>query len=125
MMASLKEMEVKKSIVTFWHDHKEAIVVGTFCVVGTALAMKTRPMIVSMIEGDGNIAITAETITNVTHNHAPKRLSYIVTDGNRWWETQAAAALELGESTANVSKHLNHGRHLDCGASLERVGVRS
>ena len=124
-MASLKEMEVKKSIVSFWHDHKEAIVVGAFCVVGTALAMKTRPMIVSMIEGDGNMAITAETITNVTHNHAPKRLSYIVTDGTRWWETQAAAAKELGERTTDVSKHINHGQPLVSGTTLSRVGVRS
>jgi hypothetical protein len=59
------------------------------------------------------------------YNFAPKRLSYIVTDGERWWGSQVEAAKTIGENPANVSKHLNHGVDLKSGVKLERVGVRN
>lgn len=59
-----------------------------------------------------------------------KPLSKIVADldKDRWWPSQAEAARELGESPANISRHLNHGRPLSGPNSdvlLSRMGIAS
>ena len=71
----------------------------------------------------GDLTIAGRDVIN--NFHAPKRLSYIVSDGERYWDTQASAAKELGDTAVNVSRHLNHGADLPSGAKLTRKGVRS
>lgn len=128
---SLKEREIQKTVVSFWHNHKEAIIIGGLCLAtGTVIAKRSASIsstASTTIDGDGNTCtyMTAEQITNVTHNHTSKPLGYIVTDGERWWETQAAAAQALGETERNVSRHINHGQPLRADVNLTRVGVRS
>jgi len=102
--------------------------IGALAIVGTNvlwyLATKNNGNTTEIdVKGDHN----SVAVTNVgTQNfHAPKRLSYIVTDGERWWQTQREAARALGVYPTDVSKHINHGQELKDGITLERVGVRS
>ena len=126
---NIKANEIQKTVVSFWQEHREAIIIGGLCLATGTLVAKRSASInsVNTIDGDGNVctSITAEQITNVTHNHAPKRLSYIVTDGDRWWQTQRSAAKDLGVTQSQLSRHLNHERPLHTGDAVERVGVRS
>lgn len=78
---------------------------------------------VSQASVGGDIQMAGRDVIN--HYNAPKRLSYIVTDGEDWWDTQAAAAKALGERASDISNHLNHGVDLKSGVKLERKGVRS
>lgn len=123
---SVKEREVKKTLVSHWHENKKiyvGIAIGVAAHIVVQSVKKTVPTNVIGIEGNHN-DVEINNI-GVQHNHAPKRLSYIVTDGDRWWQTQNEAARSIGENETNVSKHLNHGQPLKSGVVLERVGVRS
>ena len=108
---------------SFWQKHgtKVRVTLG-FVAGGVVMYILGSNMSNIRIDGTGNIVAGRDMIT---HNHAPKRLSYIVTDGERWWDTQASAAKDLGERASDISNHLNHGADLKSGAVLERKGVRS
>lgn len=121
---NIKANEIQKTVVSFWQEHREAIIVGAVCVVATGIIAKKDPQYSASIRTLVQVGDNTN-VNSVTHNHMPKRLSYIVTDGERWWQTQTAAASALGERSTDVSKHLNHGQVLKSGAKLERVGVRS
>jgi len=75
--------------------------------------------------GNGAKDVDITTIGTQNNYGTVERLSYIVTDGERWWKTQGEAAKALGEDPSDVSRHINHGQELRSGANLERVGVRS
>jgi hypothetical protein len=74
----------------------------------------------SFVLGDNN-----SNIGNTTNNYGCKALSYIVSlDGtDRWWDSQAGAARDLGLHEPDVSKHLNHGKPLPNDVSLTRRGI--
>lgn len=121
---NIKANEIQKTVVSFWQEHKEAIIVGAVCVVATGVITKKDPEFSASIRTLVQVGDNTN-VNSVTHNHMPKRLSYIVTDGDRWWQTQGSAAKDLGITESQLSRHLNHGRPLHTGESVERVGVRS
>lgn len=117
----------KKTVKTHWQKNKK-LYAGIGIGVATTLVYHVAKRADSVVNGvgiEGNHNAVEINNIGVQHNHAPKRLSYIVTDGSRWWESQTEAAREIGEHPQNVSRHLNHGKPLECGVNLERVGIRS
>lgn len=121
---AVKAEKIKAHVVR----NKEVYIVAVIGGVATTVAYFANQgddTSVSVDVGRDNFGTISNTNIGTQINNAPNRLSYIVTDGKRWWETQAKAAKELGIRESDLSKHLNHDVPLPNGVELERMGTRS
>lgn len=118
---AIKEREVKKTVLTHWHENKQTYIVAVLCVAGTALAMKKGPGINQGIRtvvqiGDNH---------NVTLVHLQDRTNYAVPV--RCLETGEVFGSQMRAAAANdvnqglISRHLKGELPHAGGLTFERI----
>lgn len=118
---AIKEREVKKTVLTHWHENKQTYIVAVLCVAGTALAMKKG----SGINQGIRTVVQIGDNHNVTLVHLQDRTNYAqpvrCLNTGEVFGSQKRAADANGINQGELSRHLAGERETAGGFLFERL----